>query len=333
MEPQGRRSLVALDKCETALRDETMKPAFGQMVKEIHDDNRSGASEIARKVAASIIVFSDSFEGNAVADFKRAIQRLGLEIVQAQPAMATLFNLVNGVLLAVEEEEGLIASQRAVKKRARAFVAAMESGWQSMTEATSQILGEGSTILVHSDSGTLCRVLLALHEQGRTFSVICTESRPMLEGVTLARRLAGNRVSVRLIADTAAFQLLPKIDLILVGADTVTPSNVINKIGTRGLAVAAEWEAVPLYVLAGTEKCLRTGKAVEVEKERRPPEEIFQGNESIEVLNFYFDQTPLELLSGVITEKGLWNPKELGAYVQGLRLHPALVEWQGRDDD
>ncbi len=259
----------------------------------------------------------------------KELQRVGLEIIKAQPAMAPLFNLINNVLLTAEGTGDLKACRVAVKERARDFTRGPEKGWEAMADFAGDLAREGSTILVHSYSATLYRILLALQDRGRRFSVICTESRPLLEGVTLARRLAEKGIHVRLVVDAAAFQLLQQVDLVFVGADTISPGGVINKIGTRGLAMAAQCQDVPFYVLAGTEKCLPMDAPVELEKEMRPAGEVLEGDEPLEVLNFYFDRTPLDLVSGVVTEIGVMEPRGLQEYFGDLKIHRALTDWQG----
>jgi translation initiation factor 2B subunit (eIF-2B alpha/beta/delta family) len=67
---------------------------------------------------------------------------------------------------------------------------------------------------------------------------------------------------------------------------------------------------------------------IELEKELRPENEVVEDDENLEVLNFYFDCTPLDLISGVVTEKGLWDVGEVRRYLESKKIHPALVDWQ-----
>lgn len=307
-----------------------LNEATRRFLREIRNDNRSGASEITERAAECLIAFLDNFEGRTHQDFVKELQGVGLEITRAQPAMAPLFNLVNSVLLTAEETRDLKACRVAVKEKARDFMRTLEKGWKAMADFAVDLVRESSTILVHSYSATLYRILLALQDQRRGFSVICTESRPLLEGVTLARRLAEKDIPVRLVVDAAAFQLLQQVDLVFVGADTISPAGVINKIGTRGLAMAAQCQDVPFYVLAGTEKCLPMDDHVKLEREMRPRDEILEGDEPIKVLNFYFDRTPLDLVSGVVTERGVVEARGLQEYFGNLKIHRVLTDRQGK---
>jgi translation initiation factor 2B subunit (eIF-2B alpha/beta/delta family) len=310
--------------------DLVVREAISRFLQEIRNDNRSGASQIAEKAAHCLLAFVEGFQGRRQPDFMGELQAVGREIMNAQPAMAPLFNLVNDVLLKAERVGDLGACKEAVAKEAGDFKRALEIGWEAMVEPTWSLVRDGSMILVHSCSGTLYRVLVTLHDRGRGFTVTCTESRPQLEGVTLARRLADQGILVRLIVDSAAFQLLEQSDLVLVGADAISPLGVTNKIGTRGIAMAAACQDVPFYVLAGTEKCIPMDVKGALEEETRPAGEVFETGEAIEVLNFYFDRTPLQLVSGVITERGVWDTWVLKKYIEDLRVHPVLGDWRKR---
>ncbi len=256
----------------------------------------------------------------------KGLSKMGRAIIQAQPAMAPLFNLVNRTLLEIDKAKTIEEVRFGAKKVARHFVKASTEAWKRIADHVDTVLGKGSTVLTHSYSATLFLTLVALHHRGRGFSVICTESRPLREGVTLARRLAENDIPVQLTVDSAAFQLLDRVSLVFVGADTISPAGVINKIGTRGLAVAAHYQNVPFYVLTGTEKCLAMAVRPSLEKEMKPPSEIVENGGSMEVLNFYFDFTPLQLVSGVVTEKGIWKAEELRRYLEELKIHPFLAD-------
>lgn len=305
-----------------------MNEVTSRFIREIRNDNRSGASEITEKAAECIIAFVDNFGGRTRQDFMKELSRVGWEIIRAQPAMAPLFNLINSVLLKADGAEDLETCKVAAKEKSRDFIKTLQKGWEAMADFAAGIVREGLTILVHSYSATLFRILLALHDQRREFSVVCTESRPLLEGVALARRLAKKGICVRLIVDAAAFQLLKQVDFVFVGADTISPFGVTNKIGTRGLAMAAQCQDVPFYVIAGTEKCLSMDTRVRLEGEMRPPGEVLEGDEPMEVLNFYFDRTPLQLVSGMITERGIWEAGELQKYFRDMKIHPVLRDWQ-----
>jgi translation initiation factor 2B subunit (eIF-2B alpha/beta/delta family) len=305
--------------------------AIGQFLREIRNDNRSGASEITEKAARCLVVFAETFEGSTRQDLIRGLSEVGREIVECQPTMASLFNLVNRTLLEADEAKTIEEGRTRIKKLASKSVKDSREGWKRIADHANSLLEKDSTVLTHSYSATLFWTLGHLHERMKEFSVVCTESRPLCEGVTLARQLAEKGIRVRLIVDAAAFQLLDRVSLVLVGADAISPLGVTNKIGTCGLAAAANFWDVPFYVLAGTDKCLPRDPRVELDKETRPSNEIAENDTMLDILNFYFDRTPLELVSGVITEKGIWSTGKIQKYFKSLKIHPILANWTGKD--
>jgi translation initiation factor 2B subunit (eIF-2B alpha/beta/delta family) len=116
-------------------------------------------------------------------------------------------------------------------------------------------------------------------------------------------------------------------DVVIVGADAVTPQGVVNKIGTYALALAAREQKVPFYVLAGTEKFLPAPFSQALRIEEKDPEEVTQ--EVIphsKVENRYFDITPLELITGVVTQEGVIPGKEVQKVLEGMKISKGLQQ-------
>jgi methylthioribose-1-phosphate isomerase len=122
-----------------------------------------------------------------------------------------------------------------------------------------------------------------------------------------------------LIVDSAAGYLMKKgmVDKVIVGADRITRNAVINKIGTYSLSILAKEHGIPFYVAAplSTFDLEKEEKDVEIE-ERVPNELIYIGREQIapldvDVYNPAFDATPIELVTAIITEKGISESQSL----------------------
>ena len=136
-----------------------------------------------------------------------------------------------------------------------------------------------------------------------------------------AKALGAKGIRTRLVVDSAAPSLMVECDVVVVGADAVTPEGVVNKIGTYALALAARERNVPFYVLAGTEKFLPFLLRIE----ERDPKEITQEaipNGSVE--NRYFDCTPLDFITGVVTQEGVIAGKEIRRHVEGMKMSEGL---------
>src|SRR5262249_49911099 len=171
---------------------------------------------------------------------------------------------------------------------------------------------------------TVIAALSAAHRHGKQFRVIATESRPMLEGRSLCTELAAQGVSVTLIADAAAAEAMSETDLVMVGADRITPLTMTNKIGTRMIALAARERGVPILVACDTSKFTQL-RRIDNLKKVRPPEELWaDSHQGVSVRNFYFEDCPLSLFDGVITDLGELDVIRASALASEKQVHDRL---------
>jgi methylthioribose-1-phosphate isomerase len=170
--------------------------------------------------------------------------------------------------------------------------------------------------------GTALGPIYHLHRAGRAPRVVVPETRPLLQGSRLtAWELSRAGVECTLIADgmIASRLRLGDVACVLVGADRIAANgDVANKIGTYGLALAAKAHKVPLYVLAPTstiDPAIPDGAAIPIEL--RAPEEVAEWRgvraaaEGIAVWNPAFDVTPAELVTAIVTDRGVVPPGQI----------------------
>ncbi len=196
---------------------------------------------------------------------------------------------------------------------------------QLLGEIGSQIIEDGDTILTHCnagalacvDYGTALGVIRAAFNSGKQIKVICDETRPLGQGARLSVwEMQQENIPVKLIVDSAAGYLMQqgKIDKVIIGADRVTRGGVANKIGSLMVALAAKRYNIPFYVAAPL-STFDTEKNIEeiVIEERGREEVLYYGKSRIapkntEVINPAFDIVPNDLITGIITEKGILEP-------------------------
>ena len=277
----------------------------------MRQDRTSGAAELVPKAAETL-----EWAARQVGFSDAALVAVGQELIRAQPAMASIFNLVNAALLAGVERAA---------ESCREFLTRTERAAQAVAAEAARHIQDNVTVMTHSWSSTVLRALLTAWETGRRFQVICTESRPLREGVTLARKLAGASVPVRLIVDAAAYSFLEQTQLALVGADSITARGLVNKAGTAALALTAKTLGVPVYTLASTDKFLPARYAAPAQELRDPGEILEERVENVIPVNYYFDVTPLQYLTGVVTEEGVLRPDTVAARLEALPVHPGLA--------
>lgn len=186
------------------------------------------------------------------------------------------------------------------------------------------LLPNGARVLTHCNAGALATaghgtalgVIRSAVEAGKHIEVYADETRPFLQGARLtAWELTQDGIPVTLIADSAAAFLMSRarVDAVIVGADRVAANgDVANKIGTYPLAVLARRHGIPFYVacpLSTIDPAVETGTHIPIE-ERSPDEVVgYRGlrwaPQGVAVMNPVFDVTPAELVSALITEKGV----------------------------
>ena len=188
------------------------------------------------------------------------------------------------------------------------------------------LIEEGDVILTHCNAGSLATVgygtalgvIRAANEAGKHIRVIATETRPVMQGSRLTTfELQHDGIDVSLIPDTAAGYMMScrMIKRVIVGADRVLRTgHVFNKIGTYQVAVIANLHKIPFHVAAPLSTFDLNSSPSDIVIEERPVDEVVKiaGNmiapRGVRVFNPAFDLTPPELISSIITERGVIQP-------------------------
>jgi translation initiation factor 2B subunit (eIF-2B alpha/beta/delta family) len=251
-------------------------------------------------------------------------------LLDARPSMTALTNRVNRAMAETAGERTAAAVERAAHEGIERALAADRRAAETAAERVAD-----ETVLTLSRSGTIERALSGtigtdgdgVRNGNGPAHVVVAESRPAREGVGVAERLAAVGVDVTLVTDAAAAHVLAgglddRIDRVVVGADTVSPDgSVLNKTGTRGVAIAAANEGVPVDVVTATDKVATTA----VEGEAGPSEAVYDGDADLAVENPTFDRTPASFVTGVVTERGVLD----GAAVERVAAEfRELVRWR-----
>jgi methylthioribose-1-phosphate isomerase len=258
-------------------------------------------------------------------DFHQFSEKLAADADRLRNARPTAVNLSWGVdRVMARARQGLSVKDVRDLTLSEAMAVAEEDArtCHVLGEVGARILPGKCTVLTHCNAGALaCRewgtalgVVRSAIERGKEVKVIACETRPLLQGARLtAWELQHDGINVTVIPDSSAAYLMRQgmVDLVIVGADRVTRDVVFNKIGTYMHAICARHHKVPFYVAAplSTFDPDRMEKDVEVEQRAREEVASFFGVETVPpgvpVLNYGFDATPLSLIKGIITEKGV----------------------------
>ncbi|TNC99832.1 MAG: methylthioribose-1-phosphate isomerase [Gallionellaceae bacterium] len=196
------------------------------------------------------------------------------------------------------------------------------------------LLKDGARVLTHCNAGALATagwgtalgVFRSAVEAGKKISVIADETRPFLQGARLtAWEMVQENIPVTLITDNMAGYMMAQgeVDAVVVGTDRVAANgDVANKIGTYMVAVLAKRHNIPFYVacpLSTIDLSIATGKDIPIEERSVDEVKGFRdyhwAAEGVKIRNPAFDVTPAELVTGLITERGV----VLSPDVQGIR--------------
>ena len=197
-------------------------------------------------------------------------------------------------------------------------------------ENGAKLIEDGDKILTHCNAGALATagygtalgVIRSAFAQGKKIMVYACETRPKLQGARLTVwELMRDGIPVKLITDNMAAFLMQRgeVDKVIVGADRILAKtgHVINKIGTLSHAIAAKYHNIPFLVAAPFSTIDFKSSLEEVVIEERDPREVLYVGETriapkgVEVWNPAFDITPPELVTYIITEKGVYKPEKL----------------------
>jgi translation initiation factor 2B subunit (eIF-2B alpha/beta/delta family) len=319
---------------------------WAAIIQEIRAEKRAGATALVRRAAEALRLLADAIPA-AGADWPTLLADTAAELATARPAFAGLTRLASAALDAAASAASPDEAAGAVRAAAERFVGALDEDAARIVARAAGLLRDprrlgaagpasstGPTdgrvrVLTISASSLVERALLAAAELG-SLQVTCLESRPMLEGTALAGRLAEAGLAVTLTLDALGPAVVQEADLVLVGGDSLAPVGLVHKVGTFGLALAAQWAGVPVYALVGPEKLLPAVPPAALADGGAPAELLPPGfasdvPPSLGVRVPYFDLTPLDLLTGVALPDGIVGPAEAARRALAVRLHPRLA--------
>lgn len=243
-----------------------------------------------------------------------------------RPTAVNLFWALERVMEKARSQASTKAIKESVLKEALKMVEEDINANKQMGLFGSALIEDGDAVLTHCNAGALATVaygtalgvLRAAKEQGKRINVIATETRPVLQGARLtAFELKHDGIDVSVAPDTAIGSLMSRnmIKKVIVGADRVLRTgHVFNKIGTYQVAILANKHNIPFYAAAPLSSFdLKSDPDQVIIEERSFDEVISMGGKrvvpkGVRVFNPAFDVTPPELITGIITEKGVLKP-------------------------
>ncbi len=206
------------------------------------------------------------------------------------------------------EREDLVRAVRDAAKLAAQLITARQP-WIATLSASEGVLA----------------ALKVLADEGRKPRVLVAESRPRLEGRDTARALADLKIETWLVADAALPLLISQASAVWLGADAVTDSGIVNKIGSYTASLAAREHGVPVWAIAVRKKLL-PGATPALDIAEMPAAEIWDAAPAgVQPRNVYFEMVPASLLRGVVVEDAVLGATECAVAARDRELPPELA--------
>jgi methylthioribose-1-phosphate isomerase len=285
-----------------------------------------GAPAIGVTAAFGMAIAALTSKAKASDALLKDLEKAGAYLKSTRPTAVNLAWAVDRILAVARTEKVLkpavlrqriVAEALSIEAEDIALCAAMAGYGSALIQDGDQVLTHCNTgALATAGVGTALGCVTTAFKQGKRIHVWVDETRPYLQGARLtALELKEAKVPHTLITDNTAASLMAqgKVSLVIVGADRITAQgDVANKIGTYGLAVLAQYHKIPFYVVAPfstVDLALQEGKDIPIE-ERSAEEVLFVQGKPIapkgtKALHLGFDVTPHDLITAIVTEKGI----------------------------
>src|SRR6266576_3045516 len=288
-----------------------------------------GAPAIGVSAAMGLALGASQSVGMSVVDLEDDFNYMCQVMSQTRPTAVNLFWAIERMRERFRREKSTTEETEKIKAglidEAQAIFREDIEANRALGRFGAELLSDGDTVLTHcnagalataGDYGTALGVIRGARDAGKRIAVIADETRPFLQGLRLtAWELAKDNIPVTVITDNMAGSVMQsgKVNVVVVGADRIAGNgDTANKIGTYMVAVLAKEHDIPFYVAAPIstlDLSLQSGEQIPIEE--RNSREITHmreqqlGPDGVEVHNPAFDITPNQLISAIITDRGV----------------------------
>lgn len=298
-------------------------------VKQIKRLEIQGARNVAIAAIKAIEILASQTQAPSKKDFLRELTKAKDVLFASRATEPLMRNALRLIINSVDrsEEKNVKKLAEIASQAAQQFLLDLENSRKRIAEIGAKRIRSNSVVLTHCHSSTVTNLLKRAKYEGKVFEVICTETRPVLQGQITAKEMLDLGIKTTFIVDSAARFFMNDVDLVLVGADAITSEgNVINKIGTSMAALVAHEARAPFYVVSELLKFDPATVSGDYEKiEERSPNEIWKNApKELTIRNPAFDVTRRDFIHGIICEDGMISPHSITEVMH--RKYPWVFE-------
>lgn len=291
-------------------------------IKDLLDDNKSGSYTITANTLnlfKKYILIQKKSEIDIDTVFGEVHSAVKI-LLRHQPNMVLLRKSCNSV---VSHFKRILKTSRercelldAVEKRIEAILQELESNVENISLNGAKIITNFNKIMTISNSTIVNFVLKKADSQKRKFELYCLKSSPPTEGVLFAENMNKCGIKTTLVPDSQAGIVLSDMNMVLIGADRLYEGGFVNKSGTLALCLLARHYNVPVYLAVETLKILKESEH-SIKQTDGDPNEVYNSKNGISVINRYYEKIPLNLVSKVISEEGVFETPEFTSWYLG----------------
>lgn len=291
-----------------------------------------GAPAIGVAGAFGVLLGVEEVKAKNYKEFKKALNYALKYLASSRPTARNLFWALERMKNCANEnaKKPVHSIKKILLREAFKIMKEDREACRRMASFGAKLVNDGDSILTHCNTGGLATVgygtalgvLFKAKEEGKRIRVFVDETRPLLQGSRLTTwELLRERIDVTLICDNMAAHLMQKgkITKVFVGADRIARNgDVANKIGTYNLAVLARYHRIPFYVAAPLSTFdfkISSGDGIPIEERNGNEVRRISGKPiapaKVKVRNPAFDVTPADLVTAIVTDKGIFRPPYL----------------------
>jgi ribose 1,5-bisphosphate isomerase len=280
-----------------------------------------GARNVAIAAIKALEALAQETSAKTRKEFTKELSEAKATLFTSRATEPLMRNAVRWIISQVEQsgKEKVDALAKVVSSSSSQFLKNLEASKECIAEIGAKRIRDNMVVFTHCHSSTVTHLLGRAKKDGKTFEVVCTETRPVFQGRITAKEMLALGVKTTFIVDSAARSFMRNADLVIVGADAITSEgNVVNKIGTGTIALLAHEAMKPFYVVSELLKFDPATVCGDYEQiEERSPNEVWKdAPEKLVIRNPAFDVTRRDFIHGVICEEGIIPPHSVNEVIQ-----------------
>ena len=274
-----------------------------------------GATKVAKAAILAIKEFAENADEKT---FREEFYNVTNELMNTRPTEPAMHNGIRYIIYTYEKFKEEDDVRLRVVEAAGKYLKILEESFKKIVDVGWKRVPDEGIVMTHCHSNTVTAILVKAFEEGKKFKVISSETRPLYQGRKTTEELAEAGIKVYHIVDSAMRWAARKFkpDIAIIGSDAISSTGVvINKIGSKLLALVAKEFDFPLYVASTLLKLdISSLLGDYIHIEMRSPNEIWPNipeeiKKNVEILNPAFETVAPEFIDGIISEAGIIRPE------------------------